>query len=96
MLVQTRNYLAAHGEDPRNLSLFGQEMNLNTWAICKMNLFLHDIDDAQIARGDTLRDPKHLTPSSKLVYCPESPCHYRESGVVFRHGETSQAAEGVE
>ncbi len=30
MLVQTRNYLATHGENPRNLSLFGQEMNLGT------------------------------------------------------------------
>jgi type I restriction enzyme M protein len=41
-------------------------MNLNTWAICKMNLFLHDIDDARIARGDTLRDPRHLTPANTL------------------------------
>jgi type I restriction enzyme M protein len=35
-------------------------MNLNTWAICTMNLFLHDIDDSFVMRGDTLRDPKHL------------------------------------
>jgi type I restriction enzyme M protein len=28
MLIQTRNYLADHGENPRNLSLFGQGMNL--------------------------------------------------------------------
>lgn len=34
-------------------------MNLNTWAICKMNMFLHDIDDAVIERGDTLRHPQH-------------------------------------
>ncbi len=26
-----------------------------------MNLFLHDIDDAKVARGDTLLEPKHLT-----------------------------------
>ena len=30
-------------------------MNLNTWSICQMNLFLHDIDEAQVVRGDTLR-----------------------------------------
>lgn len=42
------------------LKLFGQEMNLSTWAICRMNLFLHDIHEAKIERGDTLRDPKHL------------------------------------
>jgi type I restriction enzyme M protein len=35
-------------------------MNLNTWAICKMNMFLHDIDDAIIERGDTLRSPRNL------------------------------------
>lgn len=59
MLVQTRNYLAAHGENPANLSLFGQEMNLNTWAICKMNMFLHGVFSADIRKGDTLREPQH-------------------------------------
>ena len=59
MLIQTRNYLDEHGENPKNLSLFGQEMNLNTWAICKMNMFLHGVFNADIRKGDTLRDPKH-------------------------------------
>ena len=59
MLVQMRNHLAAHGENAANLSLFGQEMNLNTWAICKMNMFLHGVHNADIRKGDTLRDPKH-------------------------------------
>ena len=47
-------------QDSRSLSLHGQEMNLNTWAICQMNLFLHGIDEAQVVRGDTLRHPKHV------------------------------------
>jgi type I restriction enzyme M protein len=59
MLVQMRNHLADHGENAANLSLFGQEMNLNTWAICKMNMFLHGVHNADIRKGDTLRDPKH-------------------------------------
>ncbi|MBL4763630.1 MAG: type I restriction-modification system subunit M [Gammaproteobacteria bacterium] len=59
MLVQTRNYLANHNENAANLSLFGQEMNLNTWAICKMNMFLHGVISADIRKGDTLRDPQH-------------------------------------
>jgi len=59
MLVQTRNYLATHGENASNLSLYGQEMNLNTWAICKMNMFLHGVFSADIRKGDTLRDPQH-------------------------------------
>ncbi len=61
MLIQTRNYLVANGENPSNLSLFGQEMNLGTWAICKMNMFLHGVINADIRKGDTLRDPQHTS-----------------------------------
>lgn len=60
MLLEAYAAVKNAGKDPRTLNLFGQERNLNTWAICQMNLFLHDIDDADIQRGDTLRDPKHL------------------------------------
>lgn len=60
MLLEAFHHLERQGKNPRALSLFGQEKNLNTWAICAMNLFLHDIDDAFVERGDTLRDPKHL------------------------------------
>jgi len=68
MLVQTRNYLAAHGENPGNLSLFGQEMNLNTWAICKMNMFLHGVLSADIRKGDTLREPKHTEGGELMAF----------------------------
>lgn len=60
MLLEAVHYLERQGKNPESLSLFGQEKNLNTWAICQMNLFLHDIDDASVARGDTLLDPKHV------------------------------------
>jgi len=59
MLVEARNYLVEHGENPANLSLYGQEMNLNTWAICKMNMFLHGVLNADIRKGDTIGDPQH-------------------------------------
>ena len=61
MLIQTRNYLIDQGENPKNLSLYGQEMNLNTWAISKMNMFLHDVFNADIRKGDTLGDPQHTS-----------------------------------
>jgi len=41
-------------------SLFGQEVNGQTWALCKMNMFLHEIDSAKIEWGDTLNNPKHV------------------------------------
>ena len=59
MLLEAYRAVEHAGKNARSLSLFGQERNLNTWAICQMNLFLHDIDDADVRRGDTLREPKH-------------------------------------
>ncbi len=60
MLLEAVRYLGRHHADGKTLQLHGQEMNLNTWAICQMNLFLHGIDEAQVVRGDTLRHPKHV------------------------------------
>jgi type I restriction enzyme M protein len=59
MLLEAYRAVEGAGKNARSLSLYGQERNLNTWAICQMNLFLHDIDDADVRRGDTLREPKH-------------------------------------
>jgi type I restriction enzyme M protein len=58
MLIEAAHYLQRHGKNPKNLSLFGQEKNLGTWAICKMNTLLHGFPDARIEKGDTIRDPK--------------------------------------
>lgn len=58
MLIECAHYLERHGQNPTNLSLFGQEKNLGTWAICKMNMLLHGLPDARIEKGDTIRDPK--------------------------------------
>lgn len=59
MLLEAYRAAERAGKNVRSLSLFGQERNINTWAICQMNLFLHGIDDANVQRGDTLREPKH-------------------------------------
>jgi type I restriction enzyme M protein len=68
MLVQTRNYLIDQGENAANLSLYGQEMNLNTWAISKMNMFLHGVFNADIKKGDTLRDPQHIANGELMTF----------------------------
>ncbi len=57
MLVETINTVRDHGGDTRTLRLYGQEVNLTTAGIARMNLFLHDIQDFKIVRGDTLRSP---------------------------------------
>jgi type I restriction enzyme M protein len=50
-----------HGEAARSLTLFGQELNPETWAIARMNMLLHGAAGvATIERGDTLKEPKFL------------------------------------
>jgi len=57
MLIQSVQYVEEQGEDFRNLALYGQEAAGTTWAICKMNMILHNIPSATIENGDTLQDP---------------------------------------
>lgn len=44
--------------DERDFKLYGQESNGTTYALCKMNMFLHGMDSFEIAWGDTLRNPR--------------------------------------
>lgn len=60
MLLSCVAHLRRKGQEYRTLKLFGQELNLITSAIARMNLFLHGLDDFAIARGDTLSEPKFL------------------------------------
>lgn len=59
MLIHSTYYIEKQGGNPRNVSLNGQEINLSTWAICKMNMLFHDATGADIKKGDTIREPKH-------------------------------------
>ncbi|MCD8290883.1 MAG: type I restriction-modification system subunit M [Prevotella sp.] len=49
--------------DARNIKegFFGQEINVKTYNLCRMNMFLHNVnyDHFDIQNGDTLKDPKH-------------------------------------
>jgi len=66
MLVETINSVRAHRGATRTLRLYGQEVNLTTAAIAKMNLFLHEIEDFEIVRGDTLRSPGLRRPDGTI------------------------------
>ena len=63
MLLEAVAYVQRADGDASTLQLYGQERNLNTWGICQMNLFLHDIENVSVRLGDTLRSPQHLDPS---------------------------------
>ena len=49
------------GKDNVRQGFYGQEINLTTYNLCRINMFLHDINynHFNIAHGDTLTDPKH-------------------------------------
>lgn len=49
------------GNDKVRQGFFGQEINLTTYNLCRINMFLHDVnfENFDIAHGDTLTDPKH-------------------------------------
>jgi len=44
----------------RKARIYGQEQNMQTWALCRMNMFLHGVDDAVIWQGDTLSNPGNI------------------------------------
>ncbi|MDD2934801.1 MAG: N-6 DNA methylase [Methylotenera sp.] len=59
MLIQVRDYVHEKGLDSSKVRLLGQEKIGTTWSICKMNMLLHGIPDADIRQQDTLREPQH-------------------------------------
>ena len=68
MLIECAHHMERRGGNPLNLTLHGQEKNLGTWAICKMNMLLHGLPDARIEKGDTIRDPKLVHEGELLLY----------------------------
>ncbi len=44
----------------KKVSVYGQESNSSTYNLCRMNMFLHGVNDAHIEWGDTIANPLHL------------------------------------
>lgn len=57
MLLECINHLKENDQDYRTLKIFGQEKNLTTSTIARMNMFLHGVEDFTVVRDDTLRNP---------------------------------------
>lgn len=69
MLLGAIEHVMRKGGDPRTFygKIYGQEKNLTTSAIARMNLVLHGIEDFQIAREDTLRSPTFTDSSTSGI-----------------------------
>jgi type I restriction enzyme M protein len=59
MLIISREYIEQSGGDPSNLRLAGQVNDASAWSICKLNMLLHGVPDADIQLEDTLLHPQH-------------------------------------
>jgi type I restriction enzyme M protein len=68
------------GKENVRQGFFGQEINLSTYNLCRINMFLHDVNFEQfdIAHGDTLTDPKHWDdePFDAIVSNPPYSIHW--------------------
>jgi type I restriction enzyme M protein len=67
MLIYSAKYVEDHGGNPLNLVLHGQERNLGTLGICKMNMLLHGLRSARIEGGDTIAEPQLLDEHGRLL-----------------------------
>jgi len=70
MLLEALHHVREAGGNVRTLwgKLYGQEKNLTTSAIARMNLFLHGVEDFEIVRGDTLRQPAFYSGDSLATF----------------------------
>lgn len=60
LLLNCALHLKEEGKEYRTLKLYGQEINLITSAIARMNMFMHGIEEFSVARGNTLSNPAFI------------------------------------
>lgn len=67
-LLEAYNHLKKKSDEQiaKTLYLYGQEINISTFAIAKINMFLHGLDSADIRRGNTLDDPQFFNNNGGL------------------------------
>ena len=68
MLLVSKRFVEEKGEDPGRLGIWGQEQDGGVWAICKMNMLLQNIKDADLQNEDTLIHPKHLDGTNLMKF----------------------------
>lgn len=66
LLLQCLRYVKKHGGDVRQLFLHGQESNVATYNISRINMILHGVPVWDHKQGDSLRDPRHLSSANTL------------------------------
>jgi len=68
LLMKCARQIKARYKDSKKYQLYGQEAIGSTWALAKMNMFLHGEDNHIIKWGDTLRNPRLLDSDDTLLH----------------------------
>ncbi|MBN2797286.1 MAG: type I restriction-modification system subunit M [Clostridia bacterium] len=90
-LINAIEYVKKQGGNHKNVQVYGQEINLSTWAICKLNMLLHEARGAIIYKGDVIREPKNLEGATlktfdKVIANP--PFSLKNWGIEFAQNNT--------
>jgi type I restriction enzyme M protein len=88
MLILSKQHVEERGGNPFNLRLYGQDNNGGVWSMCKMNMILHGIPDAEIQNDDTLWNPLHLDGGElmrfdRVITNPPFSQNYTRDGMKF-------------
>ncbi|MFA7172721.1 MAG: type I restriction-modification system subunit M [Kiritimatiellia bacterium] len=89
-LIQAHQYVEEQGQDPNDLALYGQDSNGTVWAICNMNMILHNISRFTIENGDTLENPLILENGQirrfdRVLANPPFSQNYSRANMKFSH-----------
>lgn len=88
MIIQSAQFVEENGATLRDLALYGQEKSGTVWAICKMNMILHNLPGAHIVDGDTIEDPQILESGTikkfdRVIANPPFSTNYNKANVKF-------------
>lgn len=67
MLLECCRHLKRMGRNHESLRLYGQEIEPESWALCRVSLACHGIPSDSIESGDTLRSPRHLAGDGRAL-----------------------------
>ncbi len=89
MLILSKQNVEERGGNPFNLRLYGQDNNGGVWSMCKMNMILHGIPDADIQNDDTLWNPLHMDGGElmrfdRVITNPPFSQNYTRDGMKFQ------------
>jgi type I restriction enzyme M protein len=93
MLIHSKQFVEENGGKAESLSLFGQDDAASVWSICKMNMIMHDIKDADIQHGDTIGEPHWADPKDqartmrfdRVIANPPFTQNYSKAGMKFEN-----------